>query len=60
MHSALDIVEERHREPSQAGAGGSKSQQVTMYLGYLCPIEEFHLYGYVSNTHIKVRGATAL
>ena len=24
-----------------------------MYLGYLCPIEEFHLYGYVSNTHIK-------
>ena len=30
-----------------------------MYLGYLCPIEEFHLYGYVSNTHIKVRPTTS-
>ena len=25
-----------------------------MYLGYLCPLEEFHLYGYVSNTHLKI------
>jgi hypothetical protein len=25
-----------------------------MYLGYLCPLEEFHLYGFVTNTHAKI------
>jgi len=25
-----------------------------MYLGYLCPLEEFHMYGFVTNTHTKV------
>lgn len=27
--------------------------QVSMYLGYLCSIEEFNVYGYVNNTHTK-------
>ena len=57
MHSALDLVEERHVKPrtdQNPKAAAGNSTKVSMYLGYLCPIEEFHLYGYVTNTHIKI------
>lgn len=51
FHCSLDLVEERHRKP---GAGmNNSSTKVSMYLGYLCSIEEFNVYGYVNNTHTK-------
>lgn len=51
FYCSLDLVEERHRKPG-AGMNNSKTQ-VSMYLGYLCSIEEFNVYGYVNNTHTK-------
>lgn len=30
-----------------------KTQQQDMYLGFLCPIDEWQMYGYMTNTHIK-------
>lgn len=45
-------VDERHKQPGMNVA--PTSTKTNMYLGYLCPFEEFHVYGYVTNTHIKV------
>mmetsp|Transcript_78393 Transcript_78393/g.153390 ORF Transcript_78393/g.153390 Transcript_78393/m.153390 type:complete len:110 (+) Transcript_78393:112-441(+) len=58
VHCSLDLIDERHRQPGTYGATGGSAvagPKVSMYLGYLSPIEEFHLYGYVTNTHVKVR-----
>jgi hypothetical protein len=52
IYCSLDIVDERHKQPGQTGV--PTTNKISMYLGYLCPIEEFHLYGYVTNTHIKI------
>ena len=52
IYCSLDIVDERHKQPGQTGV--PITNKISMYLGYLCPIEEFHLYGYVTNTHIKI------
>jgi hypothetical protein len=50
-------VEERHKQPGQAvslAGQPSPSPPLAMYLGYLCPVEEFHVYGYATSTHVKV------
>ena len=47
VHTSLDIVEEK----AASGKGGSSSE---LFLGLLCPIEDFHVYGYVTNTQIKL------
>jgi len=54
-------VEERHKQPGQvaplANPPAQASSPLTMYLGYLCPVEEFHVYGYATSTHVKVHGS---
>ncbi|ETV80797.1 hypothetical protein H257_06273 [Aphanomyces astaci] len=42
-HIALDIVEER-----------VKQSKDDMYLGFLGPVEDFRVYGYVTNTLVKL------
>jgi hypothetical protein len=46
------MVDERHKQPGSNV--NPTTAKTNMYLGYLCPFEEFHVYGYVTNTHIKV------
>ncbi|KAH9129720.1 hypothetical protein LEN26_005426 [Aphanomyces euteiches] len=41
-HVALDIVEER-----------VKQSRDDMYLGFLGPVEDFRVYGYITNTAVK-------
>lgn len=62
-HSALDIFDERrHAAGGRKGAPTNSSsssssqtqQQSEMYLGHLCPIEEFNVYGYQTSTQVKI------
>uniref|UniRef100_K3WRF7 Trafficking protein particle complex subunit 2-like protein n=1 Tax=Globisporangium ultimum (strain ATCC 200006 / CBS 805.95 / DAOM BR144) TaxID=431595 RepID=K3WRF7_GLOUD len=46
-HVSLDIIEEKLRS---AGIMAAKDD---MYLGFLGPIEDYRVYGYVTNTSIK-------
>ena len=52
VYCSLDVVDERHKPPGATGM--PTTSKISMYLGFLCPVEEFHLYGYVTNTHIKI------
>lgn len=61
VHTALDFVEEKvaaqqqatqqHAAGAAAGAAGSKNEP---YLGLLYPIEELRVYGYLSNSRVKL------
>jgi len=44
VHSALDVVEEK----------GKKSEKLTTYLGLLYPTEDYKVYGYITNTGVKM------
>eukprot|EP01111_Echinosteliopsis_oligospora_P005827 TRINITY_DN1952_c0_g1_i2.p1 TRINITY_DN1952_c0_g1~~TRINITY_DN1952_c0_g1_i2.p1 ORF type:complete len:116 (-),score=14.69 TRINITY_DN1952_c0_g1_i2:191-538(-) len=46
VHSSLDVVDERTKKTSQGTA--------EMYLGLLCPTEDYKVYGYITNTKIKL------
>ncbi|KAK1944597.1 Trafficking protein particle complex subunit 2-like protein [Phytophthora citrophthora] len=46
-HVSLDVIEEKLR-----GAGVTTSKD-DMYLGFLGPIEDYRVYGYVTNTSVK-------
>ncbi|ETI38586.1 hypothetical protein F441_15556 [Phytophthora nicotianae CJ01A1] len=46
-HVSLDVIEEKLR-----GAGITSSKD-DMYLGSLGPIEDYRVYGYVTNTSVK-------
>mmetsp|Transcript_28786 Transcript_28786/g.64329 ORF Transcript_28786/g.64329 Transcript_28786/m.64329 type:complete len:166 (+) Transcript_28786:166-663(+) len=50
-YCSLDMVDERHKQPGQTWSAPPKK---SMYLGYLCPQEEFHMYAYVTNTYTKI------
>ena len=53
-HSALDTFDERRaRRPLQSSSSSSSSSANDMFLGHLCPIEEFRVYGYQSSTQVK-------
>mmetsp|Transcript_1096 Transcript_1096/g.1393 ORF Transcript_1096/g.1393 Transcript_1096/m.1393 type:complete len:151 (-) Transcript_1096:281-733(-) len=51
VHSSLDNVEELKVQRSSTGT--NKLQNAEMYLGHLCPIEEYRVFGYMTNTNIK-------
>eukprot|EP00002_Diphylleia_rotans_P034430 TRINITY_DN7396_c0_g3_i1.p1 TRINITY_DN7396_c0_g3~~TRINITY_DN7396_c0_g3_i1.p1 ORF type:complete len:141 (-),score=34.84 TRINITY_DN7396_c0_g3_i1:113-535(-) len=46
VHSSLDLVEER----ANTKKGGSVTFNADSYLGLLCPIEDYKVYGYLTNT----------
>ena len=46
-HVSLDVIEEKLQS---AGITNSKDD---MYLGFLGPIEDYKVYGYVTNTSVK-------
>ncbi|EWM21600.1 trafficking protein particle complex subunit 2-like protein [Nannochloropsis gaditana] len=54
-HSALDAFDERSKSVSRRPSPSFPSPASTndMFLGYLCPIEEFRVYGYKTSTQIK-------
>jgi len=45
VHTSLDIVEERASRGSTAD---------DMFLGLLCPIEDYRVYGFITNTQVKL------
>lgn len=62
-HSALDAFDERSKAvprrppPSSASASSASSSANAandMFLGHLCPIEEFRVYGYQTSTQVKL------
>ena len=50
IHMSLDIVEEKLK----LGAMPGTPSRVSSYLGLLCPIENFRVYGYVTCSKIKL------
>ena len=51
VHAALDHVEEKLASQRTAAAGGVK---LDPYLGLLYPIEDYRVYGYVTNSRAKL------
>ncbi|EOD28223.1 hypothetical protein EMIHUDRAFT_58777, partial [Emiliania huxleyi CCMP1516] len=51
VHAALDHVEEKLASQRTAAAGGGK---LDPYLGLLYPIEDYRVYGYVTNSRAKL------
>lgn len=51
-HSALDVIEDKL---SKRTTSGGNHDQLEQYLGLLYPMEDHRIYGYVTNTKIKVR-----
>lgn len=55
IHASLDHVDEKVRDIVTRGAGaGTQAAGDAMYLGFLCPVEEMRMYGYMTNTGTKV------
>ncbi|KAL0589773.1 hypothetical protein ABG067_002322 [Albugo candida] len=48
VHVSLDLVEEKLRSWTSVAAKNE------MYLGFLSPIEDYRVYGYITNTNIKL------
>ena len=56
VHTALDYVEEKvaaQRQAMQQQGGGGASKQ-DCYLGFLYPIEDLRVYGYLTNCRVKL------
>eukprot|EP01097_Dermamoeba_algensis_P002775 TRINITY_DN209_c0_g1_i4.p1 TRINITY_DN209_c0_g1~~TRINITY_DN209_c0_g1_i4.p1 ORF type:complete len:129 (-),score=26.08 TRINITY_DN209_c0_g1_i4:414-800(-) len=52
VHTALDVIEEKVQK--NIGTDGKQAAQANeMYLGLLYPIEDYKVYGYMTNTKIK-------
>jgi hypothetical protein len=47
VHSNIDVVNECEKRASSLGSGG-------LYLGQLSTVEDFRVFGYCSNTQIKI------
>mmetsp|Transcript_66019 Transcript_66019/g.130918 ORF Transcript_66019/g.130918 Transcript_66019/m.130918 type:complete len:150 (-) Transcript_66019:30-479(-) len=57
VHTALDFLEDKVGAQRQAGPAtpsGNTPSKHDCYLGLLYPIEEFRVYGYLSNSRIKL------
>mmetsp|Transcript_17466 Transcript_17466/g.23009 ORF Transcript_17466/g.23009 Transcript_17466/m.23009 type:complete len:148 (-) Transcript_17466:110-553(-) len=50
VHSSLDMVDEFK---AQRSTSMNALQNPDMYIGHLCPIEEYRVFGYITNTNIK-------
>jgi len=48
-HSSLDIVEEKRKKATSS----KQAMGIECYLGLLCAIDDYKVFGYYSNTHIK-------
>ncbi len=58
VHGALDIIDDK------IGTGPTKSaydkEAISKYLGLLYPIDDHYIYGYVTNTNVKVSVAICI
>ncbi|CAN0322003.1 unnamed protein product [Ectocarpus sp. 12 AP-2014] len=52
VHSSLDVVGER--KVGRKGASGAADVSTDMFLGHLCPIDEYRVYGYMTSTRLKL------
>ncbi|KAF5394020.1 Trafficking protein particle complex subunit 2 protein [Paragonimus heterotremus] len=52
VHAALDVIEDKLAK--RAAYSSNSLEQTDQYLGLLYPMEDHRLYGYVTNTQIKV------
>jgi hypothetical protein len=54
VYGALDAVTEKRKKPSSAAANASTSTAPeSLYLGNLYCIDDYKVYGFYSNTHVK-------
>jgi len=53
VHTSLDVVEEKDSMLSSPQPGKTKPSG-DMYLGLLCPTEDYKVYGYITNTKNKL------
>ena len=51
VYGALDAVAEKRKRPASSTAAGSTSD--SLYLGNLYCIDDYKVYGFCSNTHVK-------
>lgn len=48
--NTLPLIDKAGRK----GASGSVDVSTEMYLGHLCPIDEYRVYGYMTSTRLKI------
>mmetsp|Transcript_47618 Transcript_47618/g.116002 ORF Transcript_47618/g.116002 Transcript_47618/m.116002 type:complete len:232 (+) Transcript_47618:122-817(+) len=53
IHSSLDRLEEMLGSPKKASISIGRFQRGSHWLGCICPMEEFEVYGYVSSSDVK-------
>lgn len=54
VHAALDFVEEKVQGHVGAAGGGGSTSKHDLYLGMMYPVQELRVYGYMTNSHIKL------
>eukprot|EP01114_Cavostelium_apophysatum_P006749 TRINITY_DN18200_c0_g1_i1.p1 TRINITY_DN18200_c0_g1~~TRINITY_DN18200_c0_g1_i1.p1 ORF type:complete len:157 (-),score=15.79 TRINITY_DN18200_c0_g1_i1:48-497(-) len=55
VHTALDVIEDRDSAPPPTPTPNApKPKGNDMYMGLLCPTEDYRVYGYVTNTKNKL------
>jgi len=47
VHTSLDMIDERLKRKG-------KTDRLDKFLGLLCPVEEYKVYGFVTNTDVKL------
>jgi Sedlin, N-terminal conserved region len=53
IHSSLDRLEEMLGSPKKGSMSIGRFQRGSHWLGCICPMEEFEVYGYVSSSDVK-------
>lgn len=54
IHSALDRLEEMLGSPKKGSVSNGRFQRGSHWLGVVCPMEEFEIYGYVTSSDVKI------
>jgi len=61
VHTSLDVVEEKvppislpQAQPPPPATSKQKAASSDLYLGLLCPTEDYKVYGYITNTRNKL------
>mmetsp|Transcript_17063 Transcript_17063/g.47755 ORF Transcript_17063/g.47755 Transcript_17063/m.47755 type:complete len:148 (+) Transcript_17063:78-521(+) len=52
VHAAIDYIEEKLGQAKTSP--GNTAPKLDMYLGFLYPIEEYRVYGYMTNSRVKL------
>lgn len=59
VHASLDLLQTAGEGPSSASATLNRTggKRTDMYLGYICPVDEYRIYAYITGTQVRIIAA---